>query len=421
MPRVAVDFTAVRESRDLRLLLLGDAISSMGTQAALVAVPFQIYVLSHSAALVGLLGLVELGPLIAASLLGGAVADRLDRRRLLVAGQVVVLLIAAALATVSLAGAPPVIVVMLLAGAMAGSGAVVNVARASMYAPLAGPRRLRSALSLGFGLSQVSSIVGPALGGVLIAWLGVGATYTVEAAAAAFALTTAILLRPMPPEFMEGPPLPVGRSIGEGLRFVRGNRALLGSFVIDLCAMTLGMPRALFAILSLTVYHAGATGTGLLYAAVAAGATVAALTTGWVEHARWLGRIVIGAVIVWGLAIALAGFVPTLLAAAALLALAGAADSISAVCRTIINQTVTPESLRGRMSAAHTLVVTSGPRFGDLESGLAAALLSAPAAVVTGGLACVAAVGGVVLAFPELARYDGHAPPTALVAEGAAA
>jgi hypothetical protein len=172
--------------------------------------------------------------------------------------------------------------------------------------------------------------------------------------------------------------------------------------------MTFGMPRALFAVLSLTVYHAGAAGTGLLYAAVSAGATVAALTTGWVEHARWLGRIVIGAVIVWGGSIALAGIVPSLAAACALLAIAGAADSVSALCRTTINQTITPEWLRGRMSSVYMLVVTSGPRLGDLESGIAASVLSVGTAVATGGLACIVAAGACVLAFPELAGYDGR-------------
>jgi hypothetical protein len=172
--------------------------------------------------------------------------------------------------------------------------------------------------------------------------------------------------------------------------------------------MTFGMPRALFAVLALTVYDAGAAGTGALYAAVSAGATIAALTTGWLEHARWLGRIVIGAVVVWGLSIAAAGLVTSLAAACALLAIAGAADSVSAICRTTINQTVTPEALRGRMSSVFMLVVTSGPRLGDLESGVAASLMTAGAAVFTGGLACVAAAGLVVLAFPQLASYDGR-------------
>src|SRR5262249_13791248 len=204
---------------------------------------------------------------------------------------------------------------------------------------------------------------------------------------------------------------PILESIAEGVKFVRGNSALMGSFAIDLMAMTFGMPRALFAVLALTVYDAGASGTGLLYAAVSAGATVAALTTGWVEHARWLGRIVIGAVLVWGLAIAAAGFMPSIWPAAALLAVAGAADSVSAVCRSIINQTVTPEQLRGRMSAIFMLVVTSGPRLGDLESGIAASIMGATAAVVTGGLACVVGVGFIIAAFPQLAADDGQRAP----------
>ena len=135
---------------------------------------------------------------------------------------------------------------------------------------------------------------------------------------------------------------------------------------------------------------------------------MAALSTGWVEHARWLGRIVIGSVIVWGLAIAAAGFMPSIWPAAALLALAGAADSVSAVCRSIINQTVTPEELRGRMSAIFMLVVTSGPRLGDLEAGIAASLTTAGIAVVSGGLACVAGVFVIMALFPALAAYDGR-------------
>jgi MFS family permease len=143
-----------------------------------------------------------------------------------------------------------------------------------------------------------------------------------------------------------------------------------------------------------------------LYASVAAGATVAALTTGWLAHARRLGLIVIWCVVVWGGAIALAGLAPSIWPAAALLAVAGAADSISAVCRTTINQTVTPDHLRGRMSSVYSLVVTSGPRLGDIESGSVAALAGARFSVVSGGLVCVAGVALVLIAFPALLRYD---------------
>jgi hypothetical protein len=139
---------------------------------------------------------------------------------------------------------------------------------------------------------------------------------------------------------------------------------------------------------------------------VSAGATVAALTTRWLEHVRRLGLIVIGAVLVWGAAIAFAGLVSSLWAAAALLAVAGAADSVSAVCRSVINQTVTPDAMRGRMSSVFSLVVTSGPRVGDIEAGTVASLTSARFSMTSGGLACIAGVGLIVLAFPQLAAYD---------------
>ena len=196
------------------------------------------------------------------------------------------------------------------------------------------------------------------------------------------------------------------RSIADGLRHVRGNRALMGSFAIDLVAMTFGMPRALFAVLSVSVFHAGAGGTGVLYAAVSAGATVAALLTGWIRHARRLGVIVIWAVLLWGAAVAVAGLMSSLWLAAALLALAGAADSVSAVCRATINQSVTPDHMRGRMSSVFSLVVSGGPRLGDIESGTVAGAAGPRFSVVSGGLACLAGVAAIVVAFPALARYD---------------
>jgi len=317
----------------------------------------------------------------------------------------------AALAACAFAGDPPVPLLYALGGLLAGFGAIQNVTRSAIIPNLVRPEKLRSALALSFGLYQVTLVVGPGLGGLLIAWLGTGGAFTVDAVSCLAMIWALVTMAPQPPQTDdELAPVTIRSSIAEGLRFVRRNEALKGSFAIDLLAMTFGMPRALFAVLALTVFDAGASGTGLLYAAVSAGATVAALTTGWVEHARWLGRIVIGAVTVWGLAIAAAGLMPSIWLAAALLAIAGGADSISAVCRSIINQTVTPEELRGRMSAIFMLVVTSGPRLGDLESGIAASLTTAGVAVVSGGLACVAGVGFIVLLFPALMAYDGRQP-----------
>jgi len=167
--RVTVDLTVLRESRDLRLVVIGEALSGLGTQAALVAIPFQVYVLTHSAALVGLLGLVELGPLVAASLVEGAAADRVDRKRVLLLAQAVVAAVAGTLALITALGRPSVGAVFVLAGALAGASAVDNVTRAAVVPSLAGPARLRPALSITFGLNQVCAVVGPGVGGLLIA------------------------------------------------------------------------------------------------------------------------------------------------------------------------------------------------------------------------------------------------------------
>jgi predicted MFS family arabinose efflux permease len=407
LPRLAVDLSSLRESRDLRRLVAGNLVTGLGTQAALVALPFQLYTQTRSAFLTGLLGAVELVPLVVLALVGGAIADRFDRRRLLLLDQIALVACAGALAAATFAlDEVPVPVLYVLGGLLAGFGAVQNVTRSAILPNLVRPAKLRSAIALNFGLYQLTLVIGPGLGGLLIAAAGVEWAYVADAVSCLAMVVALVGMSPQPPHTDGAPVVGIRRSIGDGLRFVRGNQALMGSFAIDLLAMTFGMPRALFAVLAVDVYGAGAAGTGLLYAAVSAGATLAALTTGWLEHARRLGLVVIWAVTAWGLAIAGAGLVGVLWPAAALLFVAGAADSVSAVCRSTINQTVTPDAMRGRMSSVFSLVVTSGPRLGDVEAGSVAGLTSARFNVVSGGLACVAGVGLILFAFPALLRYD---------------
>ena len=411
LTRIAVDITPLRVSRDLRRLLAGNLVSSLGTEAALVALPYQVYVETRSAFLTGLLGAAELVPLVLVSLLGGALADQHDRRRLLLLDQIALVLVAAVLAAFAFAGSPPLLVLYVLAGLMAGFGALQNVVRAAIVPNLVPPELLRSALALNYGLIQLALVLGPAVAGVLIATLGVGAAYTADAVTCLAMVGALASLPPQLPQGAHGASVPIRQSIAEGLRFVRGNQALLGSFVIDLCAMTFGMPRALFAALAVGLYDAGAAGTGLLYSAVAAGAVVAALTAGWITRAHRLGLIVIWSVVAWGAAIALSGVAGSLWLAALLLAVAGFADSVSAVCRSTINQMVTPDRLRGRMSSVFSLVVRSGPRLGDVESGIAAAIGGVRFSFVSGGLLTIAGVGVVIAAFPALRRYDTRTPP----------
>lgn len=360
---------------------------------------------TKSPLLTGLLGAAELGPLVTMALVGGALADRLDRRRLLLFDQIGLVAISSALCAAALTGRPPVWLLYVLAGLLAGFGAVQNVTRSAIIPNLVRPELLRGALALNFGLYQLTMVIGPGLGGLLIAAGGVELAYGTDAVSCLAMVGAAFALAPQPSRVGPGEPLGVRSSIAEGLRFVRGEPALMGSFAIDLVAMTFGMPRALFPVLALTVYHAGPAGTGALFAAVSAGATVAALTTGWLERARRLGMIVIGAVLIWGAAITGAGLMRSLWPAAVLLALAGAADSVSAVCRSVINQTVTPDAMRGRMSSVFSLVVTSGPRLGDIEAGAVASLGGTPFSVVSGGLACMVGAGLIVAVFPPLARY----------------
>jgi hypothetical protein len=407
LSKFTLDITALRRSRDYRVLELGAIVSGLGTQAALVAVPYQVYTLTHSTALVGLIGAAELGPTVLVSLFGGAIADRVDRRQILLVAQIGTALSASALAALAFAGRPPVWLIFVLAALLAASGTLDFLARSSMIAGLAG-EWLRSAIAFNFGMNQVTAIVGPGLGGVLIgATGGVGWVYAIDAVSVAATIFAALTIAPQHPHgSVRGEPILA--SVAAGLRYVRSSNALLGSFVIDLFAMTFGMPRALFVVLSLRVFHAGAAGAGLLYAAVSAGAAIAALTNGWLAHARWIGRITIAMVLIWGAAIAAAGAVSSLLPAALFLAVAGAADSISAVCRTTIAQLVTPDAMRGRMTAVFGLVVTGGVRLGDIESGTVASLTTPRISVLSGGLACVASVGFVLAIFPGLARFDAH-------------
>ena len=405
--RLVADLRPLRVSRDLRTLELGNLLSGLGTQAALVALPFQVYERTGSAFLTGLLGAAELGPIVVMGLWGGALADRLDRRTLLLRVQLGLFLTQAILAAWTLGGTPPVVALYVLGGLLAGFGSVDGVARQSIIPNLVPRALLPSAVALNFGLFQATMVVGPGMGGLLIAGAGVGSAYAASAVGSLAMVLAASWITPQPPA-AGASPVRIRASIAEGLRFVNGNPALKGSFAIDLMAMTFGMPRALFPVLAVSVYGAGAAGTGLLFSSVSAGAVAAVLLTGWVQHARRLGVIVLWAVAVWGLGIAAAGLTTSLWVAAGCFFVAGAADSVSAVCRSTINLTVTPDHLRGRMSSVFLLVVTGGPRLGDVEAGAVAGLAGPRFSVTSGGLACLAGVALVALAFPALVRYDAN-------------
>ena len=402
-----VDTSPLRESRDYRLLYSGEFVSWLGRQMTVLAVMYQVYRLTGSSFAVGMVGLAQLGPLVACSFVGGAVADAVDRRRLLLVTQVALALSSAGLALNAGARHPAVWPLYVLSGLAAG---VSGIDSPTVTATV--PRLVRrDQLAATAALSQIQytlpAAIGPAVAGVLIDRIGLADVYWIDVATFAVMFVTVWLMHPLPPE--DGGTRVGLASVREGLRYLRGKPVLIGTFVADLDAMVFGMPRALFPALGTTVFHGGATTVGLLGGAPFVGALLAAVLTGWVGRVRRQGLAVIAAIVAWGAAITLFGVVSWLPVALLLLAVAGGADIVSAVFRNTILQVTAPDSLRGRLSAIHIAVVTGGPRLGDAEAGTVAAVSTPRISVVSGGLACVAGVLVMARFLPGLARYDaGH-------------
>lgn len=408
--RSMLDLTPLRTSRDFRLLWFGELVSHTGRQITLVALPYQIYQLTGSPLAVGMIGLVQLVPLVLFSLIGGAVADAMDRRRLLLFSQAGAMSASLLLVGGALMDRPPLWFLYLAAGLSSASSAFDAPARSAAIPNLVPKERLASAIALNQLLFQVNDVAGPAIGGLIIARLGLVWTYAIDAVTFLAAIAALLAMRPMPPG-REGSRPPILRAVREGFAYLKGRRVLMSTFVVDLNAMIFGMPRALFPVLAQEAFRVGPAGLGLLYAAPAAGALVGALFTGWVRHVRHQGRAVLWAVAVWGAAIIGFGFsTGAFWVALGFLAVAGGADVISAIFRSTILQSSVPDSLRGRLSSIHIMVVVGGPRLGDLEAGVVAQLTSPMFSVVSGGIACLAGVAILALAVPKLRRYHAGEP-----------
>ena len=400
---VAVDTRSLRESPPFRRLFVGQMISLVGRQITVVAVPFQVYSQTRSPLDVGLLGIVQAVPLIGGSLAGGAIVDRFDRRRVLLVTQVGLGSCSGLLALGALMGHPPLLAIYAVVAIAALFVSIDSPARTAIIPNLVGIDRLAGALSLNIVLFDTGLIAGPAIGGLVIAHLGLPAAYSVDVLTFSAALIAVALLPPQGRSSTEHE-RPVA-AILRGLSFARHQPVILGGFAMDLAAMIFGLPRAVFPVLAATTFHAGAQGLGLLYSAPGVGAVVAALLSGPVTRSKRLGRIIVVAISIWGVAIIVFGYVGTLWVALVLLAIAGGADSFSAVCRHTIMQRIAPNELRGRLTSLYFMVVTGGPYLGDVEAGAVANAFGAEVAIVTGGALCLVGLGAAALAFPAVWRY----------------
>jgi MFS family permease len=404
--RVAVDLTPLRASRDFRRLWLGLLASTFGSQFTIVATYLQVFRQTGEPAAVGLIGLVGFVALLAGTLAGSTFLDALDRRKILIAAQLGYLASTSALFAGALAGDPPVGLIYAAVAGIAATSAIDGPTRNAMTPRLLDRRLLPAAAALNQLTWNGAGLIGPALAGIVVAGLGFTWAYAIDLASIGLLLIASVSVRPMPPE--RGERVTAGwRAVREGFAFLRGRRVLQSTFVIDIVAMVFGMPRALFPVLALTQFHRGETVAGLLFAAPAVGAFIGAATTGWVGRVRHQGLAVIWAVVVWGAGITAFGLVDDRLwLGLFFLAVAGAADVISAVFRNTILQLTVPENLRGRLFGIHILVVTGGPRLGDLEAGLVASAFSPTASVVSGGLLCIFGAGLIAWLVPSFRRYQ---------------
>jgi MFS family permease len=400
LARHAIDVRPLRHPA-YRRMFIGSAVSFFGYQFTAVAVPVQMYALTHSSAWVGFLGLAGLVPLLVFALWGGAVADAFDRRRVLLASSLLMWSATLALFAQGAFGLRSPVLLLALVAVQSTAFAVSMPTRSAIVPRLIPAEEVAAGNTLNFTMGNIATVGGPLAAGLLLAHKPVATAYAVDAVLFTVALWAALRLPPIRPEGNQG-----RGGLADvlfGLRYLATTPVLLLSFAIDIAAMVLALPRALFP--EVAQHRFGGPGAvGWLYASIAIGSAIAGLTSGWIGRIRRQGAALVAAVVVWGLAVAAAGLAHSLWLAVVLLALGGAADLVSAVYRQTMLQTYAPDELRGRMQGVFTAVVAGGPRLGDLRAGLMAGF-GVTAAWVGGGLAAAAVAILLAAVFPALRRY----------------
>jgi len=399
---VAVDITPLRRHRDFRLLFIGRLVSFFGSMITVVAVPYQVYQLSHSVLLVGTLGLVELAALLVFAMLGGALADAADRRRMVLLSEAGLMTGSVFLAGNSLLTHPAIWLIFAITALQASFDALQRPSLDALIPRLVDRDEIPAAAALGSVRGTVGMIAGLALAGVLIALIGLTATYLVDVATFVVGLVCLALMRSVPPP--AGAERPSLRRVAEGLRYARSRPELMGTYIVDIVAMLFGMPMALYPAVAQGL--GGPKVLGLLYAAPAVGSFLFSATSGWSRRVHRHGMGVLVGATIWGFAIIGFGVVPGLAAALVFLALAGAGDSMSGLFRQVIwNQTI-PDSLRGRLASIELLSYSIGPTLGNFESGAVASMFSVRFSVTSGGILCVLGCIMCGLALPAFRNYD---------------
>jgi MFS family permease len=413
-----VDLTPLRTSRSYRHLWAGGALSGIANSLSSVAIGLQVYELTGSTLAVGVVGFAALVPLVLAGLYGGSIVDAYDRKRVLlvtIAGSTAV---GVTLAVLAFTGTARVGVLYALVAIQSGLFAVHTPARSAVIPRLVTERLIPSAAALGSLAMGISLAFGPILAGVMVDLGGYGLAYAVEVA---LFVSTAVFLLTLPSLLPEGEKRRAGiRSVLDGLAFLRSRPTLGMTFVADIIAMVLAMPRVLFPAIAAVLIGGGASTVGILGSAIAVGSFLGGVFSGRLGRIERQGRAIVVAVAFWGVLIAAFGAVMMaapgppgsgrphwlLWPSAGILALAGAADTVSAVFRTTILQVATPDAYRGRLQGMFTVVVAGGPHLGSLFLGWVASQTGEAPAAVIGGIACTVLVVIVALRQRGLLAYD---------------
>lgn len=399
--RHAVDTRPVQIPH-FRRLLLGQGTAFIGAMLTQVAVPVQVYAISRSSLYVGLVGLAGLVPIVIFGLYGGAIADAVDRRLLYLTSSLGAWAVTLALLVQTLLNLRSVGLILGLVVVQSAMFAVASSTRGAIIPRIVPADLVPSANTLNFTVGTFGGVVGPLIAGVVVSLShGFAYAYAIDAVLFLAALYPALRLPAIPPDGSLG--RPGLRSVVDGLRFIAERPVLVMSFGVDIVAMVLAMPRALYPEVADERFH----GTvGPLYAAIAIGSLLAGVSSGWIGRVRRQGVALTVAVVAWGACVAISGLAHQLWLAVLLLALAGAADLVSAVYRQTILQTYAPDEMRGRMQGVFIAVVAGGPRLGDLRAGATGAATTATFSWVGGGIACIVVVVVAALAVQPFWRYS---------------
>lgn len=396
-----LDLSPLRRHRDFRLVFVGQLVSAFGGFLTYVALPVQIYELTRSSWAVGMVGTVQLVPLAVTSLWGGAVADAIDRRKLLLYSEALLMLASLALTLNSTLERPSVVLLFVVAAFMSAVNGFHRPALESLTQKLVPLADLAAVSALSSLRNTGAAIAGPALAGVCIATLGLPFTFGVDAFSFALSLLALLLIQAMPPA--ENAPRADLSSIVQGLKYAASRPELIGTYVVDIVAMTFAMPVAIFP--ALATQFGGASAAGYLYSAMSVGSLLVTLFSGWTRNVERRGAAVVIAAALWGVAIVGLGYASSLLSALTCLACAGAADMVSGLFRmTIWNETI-PAELRGRMAGIEQLSYMSGPLLGNARAGFMAERFGLSRSIRWGGIVCVACVAACVPLLPAFWRY----------------